>query len=93
MPVNQIVHQSALVDLPALGCTAVLIQEVVRVHKMCADIMHIQLTDSCQPHIAVPYHAAGNNARLLNDAVRCNIKFLHIGQAGAILKISAGNGL
>ena len=42
----QIVLQTAFVHFPAFRCTAVFIQQVIRVHKMRADIVHIQLTHS-----------------------------------------------
>ena len=61
-------------------------------HKVDADVVHIQLAHCCQPHIGISHHTAGYDARLLHDTVAGHTEFLHIGQGCAILKVGAGNG-
>lgn len=88
----EIIFQTALIGFPAFRSTAVYIQQIVRVHKVGADVMHIQLAHRGQPHIGISHHTAGYDAGLLHDTVAGHTEFPHIGQGCAILKVSAGNG-
>ena len=89
----QEVDQAALVDLPALLGSAIGVQKVVRVHKVRAHVVHVELGHGCQAHIGIVDHAARDNARLLHNAIARHAKLLHVRQVGAILKIRAGDGL
>ena len=89
----QVVDQAALVDHPALLGTAIGVQKVVRVHKVRAHVVHVELGHGCQPHIGIVDHAARDNTWLLHNAIARHAKLLHVRQVGAILKIRTGNGL
>ena len=89
----QEVDQAALVDLPALLGSAIGVQKVVRVHKVRAHVVHVELGHGCQAHIGIVDHAARNNTWLLHNAIARHAKLLHVRQVGAILKIRTGNGL
>ena len=89
----QVVDQAALVDLPALLGSAIGVQKVIRVHKVRAHVVHVELGHGCQAHIGIVDHAARNNTWLLHNAIARHAKLLHVRQVGAILKIRTGNGL
>ena len=89
----QVVGQAALVDLPALRSAAIGVQKVVRVHKVRAYVVHVELGYGSQAHIGIADHTARDNARLLHNAIARHAKLLHVRQVGAILKIRTGDGL
>ena len=89
----QVVGQAALVDFPALLGAAIGIEQVVRMHKVRAHVVHVELGHGCQAHIGIVDHAARNNARLLHNAIARHAKLLYVRQVGAVLKIRAGDGL
>ena len=61
-------------------------------HKVGADVVHIQLAHRGQPHIGISHHTAGYDAGLFHDTIAGYTEFLHIGQGCAIRKVGAGNG-
>ena len=89
----QELDQAALVDLPALLGSAIRIEKVVRVHKVRAHVVHVELGHGCQAHIGIVDHAARNNTWLLHNAIARHAKLLYVRQVGAVLKIRTGDGL
>ena len=60
-------------------------------HEVGADEMHVQFGFCGEPHV-ISHHAAGDDARRLDDAVIGHTEFLHVRQFAVAWQVGAGDG-
>lgn len=87
----EIVLKAFSVDRPAFFRATVRVEHVVRMHEVGADEMHVQFGFCGEPHV-ISHHAAGDDARRLDDAVIGHTEFLHVRQFAVAWQVGAGDG-